>query len=258
MKMLTTRTTHTSETELRSQLHTLPMDNSSDLALQIQLDKALADLRDLQAENDCLISENQSQQRSIFDEAKNEQDHSLTQIKNQLHDATSSLTILNKEKKAWQDKLDSMQHKLSAAERQVRCLDHVTRHKLESRQKAGYNFPKRRGTLLPTPASRHVIRAMNVLNQEICCMCEELVDDLECTAMSSSIYKWQAQKVLGDHLTAMMEDQAKKTGYNKFLMQTVLEVFMTHWCSSIIEGFYPQQESFTDLLIQLSTQTCGK
>ena len=63
--------------------------------------------------------------------------------------------------------------------------------------------------------------------------------------------------MLGDHLTAMMEDQAKKatSGYNMLLMQTVVEVFMTLWCSSIIEAFYPQQESFADLLIQLSSQT---
>jgi len=77
--------------------------------------------------------------------------------------------------------------------------------------------------------------------------------------------------VLGDHLTAMMEDEVKKAtssdGYNMLLMQTVLEVFMTYWCSSIIEAFYPQHESFADLLVQLSAQTatpsgltavCGK
>jgi len=36
---------------------------------------------------------------------------------------------------------------------------------------------------------------------------------------------------------------------------------MTHWCSSIIEAFYPQQESFADLLVELSaaqnTNTSG-
>ena len=261
------RTTPTSKTE--PQLHTLQKDNSSDVALQIQLDKALADLRDLEAENDRLISENQPQQRSIsqlkiaIDEVnKHEQDHSMTQLKNQLHDATSSLIILNKEKKEGQDKLDSMQHTLGATERQIRCLDHLTRHKLESRQEAGYSQPSRRRLSVPRtiPPSMEVIKEMHALNKAIYRTCAKVVDGLERTNNCSMEYKSLAQNVLGDHLTAMMEDQAKKTttGYNILLMQTVLEVFMTYWCSSIIEAFYPQQESFTDLLIQLSTQTAGK
>ena len=30
---------------------------------------------------------------------------------------------------------------------------------------------------------------------------------------------------------------------------------MTHWCWSIIEAFYPQQESFADLLVRLSAES---
>ena len=245
------RTTATSKTELQSQLHTVLEDDSLDV-LQTQLNKALADLRDVQAENNRLISENEPQQRLISQleialdelEAKHEQDYSLTQI--QLCDATSSLNLLNKEKKGWQDKLDSMQHKRSAAERQVRCLDHLTRYKLESRQKAAHGQPKRRGLFLPTPASTDIIGAMHALNKEIYQTCVQFVEGLERTSISSTKYKWQVQGVLGDHLTAMMEDHATRTtpGYNMLLMQTVLEVFMTHWCSSIIEAFYPQQESY--------------
>jgi hypothetical protein len=257
------RTTSTSKTELQPQLLE---DDSPDVVLQTQLNKALADLRDVQAENNRLINENEPQQRLISQleieldelEAKHEQDYSLPQI--QLRDATSSLDLLNKEKKGWEDKLDSMQHKLSAAERQVRCLDHLTRYKLESRQKAAHGQPKRRGLFLPTPASTDIVGAMRALNREIYQTCVQFVKGLERTSISSTKYKWQVQGVLGDHLTAMMEDQATRTtsGYNMLLMQTVLEVFMTHWCSSIIEAFYPPQESFTDLLIQLSTQTSGK
>ena len=86
--------------------------------LQTQLDKALAELRDVHAENKRLTSENVSQRRSIsqlkiaLDKAKNEQDSLLIPINNQLRDAISSLVLLNKEKTGWQDKLDSMQHKL--------------------------------------------------------------------------------------------------------------------------------------------------
>jgi hypothetical protein len=270
------RTIVTPKAELRPQLQTLQEDNSSDVAsmlreayierqqaLQSQLDKALAELRDVQAENERLTSENQAQQRSIsqlkisLGEAKHEQDDSLTKTKNQLRFATSLLIALKEEKKGWQDKLDSMQHKLYAAERQVRCLDHLTRHKLESRQEAGYGQPKRRGQFASTPASTDIIRAMGALNEEIYQTCVQFVDGLERTSVFSNFQKSQVQKVLGDRLTAMMEDQTKKStsGYNMLLMQTVLEVFMTHWCWSIIEAFYPQQESFADLLVQLSAQT---
>jgi hypothetical protein len=273
---LPSRTTATPKAELRPQLQTLQEDNSSDVstllreayierqqALQTQLDKALAELRDVQAENKRLTSENQSQQRSIshlkiaLDEAKHEQDNSLIQINNQLRVATSSLTLLNKEKMRWQDKFDSMHHKLNAAERQIRCLDHLTRHKLESRLEAGYSQPKRRGLLASIPTSTDVIEAMRGLNEEIYQTCVQFVESLERTAVSSTKQKPQVQKVLGDHLTAMIADQATKatSGYNMLLMQTVLEVFMTHWCSSIIEAFYPQQDSFADLLVQLSAQT---
>jgi hypothetical protein len=275
-------TTATPKAELRPQLQTPQEDDSSDVstllreayverqqALQTQLNKALAELRDVQAENKRLTSENQSQQRSIsrlkiaVDEAKHEQDNSLIQINNQLHVATTSLTLLNKEKKGWQDKLDSMQHKVNASERRIRCLDHLTRHKLESRQEAGYGQPKRRGPSgsQAIPASTDVIGAMRALNEEIFQTCVQFVEGLERTVVIfPSQSKPQAQKVLGVHLTEMMEDQAKKAratsgGYNMLLMQTVLEVFMAHWCSLIIEAFYPPQESFADLLVQLSAQT---
>ena len=265
-------------TELRPQLQTLQEDPSSDVAamlreayverqqaIQTQLDNALAQLRDVRADNNRLTNENQAQQRTIsqlktaLDEAKQEQ-NSSAQLKTQLQVATSSLTVINREKKAWQDKLDSMQHKVNEAERRVRCLDHLTRQKLESRQEAAYGQPKRRGLFTSTPASPDVIGAMSALNEEIYQTCVQFVEGLERTTVySSKQHKSQVRNVLGDHLTAMMEDQAKQTtsSYNMLLMQAVLEVFMVHWCSSIIEAFYPTQESFADLLVELSAQTAN-
>ena len=282
--------------KLRPQLPVLEEDNSSDVStllreayverqqsLQAQLDKALAELRDVQAENQQLTNENKrliDENKSLTDENRRlkkenlSQQHSITQlrtgtqeirraqdlasvqIKNQLRDANASLAALNKEKKGWQDKLDLMLHKLTAAERRIRSLDQLTRHKLESRQEAAYGQPKRRGQLATILASTDVIEAMSALNQEIYQTSVQLVEGLARTSIYSTSHKPQAQKVLGDRLTAMMDDQARtKSGFNMLLMQTVLEVFMTHWCSSIIEAFYPSQQSFADLLIELSAQT---
>jgi len=218
-------------------------------------------MQDAQAENKCLTTENESQKRSILqlkialDEAKIEKDRSLIQMQNQVYDATSLLSTLNTEKMGWQDRLDSMQHKLNAAERQVRCLDHLTRHKLESRQDTFFNQPKRGKPVDFAPASPDVIALMRGLNEEINQTCVQLVDDLEHITTFSTQHKPRVQKVLGDHLTEMMEITWATSGYSVLLMQAVLEVFMTHWCSSIIEAFYPQRESFADLLAQLSTQT---
>ena len=209
--------------------------------LKVAFDEAKAakhELRDVQAENKRLTSENGSQHHSIsqlkftLDEAKaakHEQRNSLNQMNDQLRVANSSLTLLNKEKKGWQDKLDSMLHKLNAAERQVRCLDRLTRHKLESRHEAGYGQPKRRGLFVSIPASTDVIGAMAALNKEIHQTCVQFAEVLERTAVYSSQPEPQAQKVLGVCLTAMMEDQAKKAtsgGYNVLVVQTVLEVFV--------------------------------
>ena len=275
------RRTATPEAELQLLLQTLQEESDVEAlligqSLQIQLDKVVAGLCDVQAENECLINENRSQQGSIsyLKTTLDERDKSLIKINNQLRIATSSLALLNEEKSRWQDKVDkfdSMQHKLHAAERQVRCLDHLTRQKLESRQETGYGQPRRRGIKGLTrrgldasnPASTDVIGAMRAMNEEIYQTCLHFVKNLERTTVFLNGQKPQVQKVFGDHLTAMMEDHAKEatSGINMLLMQTVLEVFMTHWCSSIIEAFYPQQESFADLLVQLSSQarnTSGK
>ena len=141
-------------------------------------------------------------------------------------------------------------------------MDHLTRQKLELRQKVGYDQPRRRGFSASTgvPASTKVIGRMHALNEEIYRTSMQFVKGLKRTDVFSESteqnLKSQVQKMLGDHLTTMMENQAKTTsGYNMLVMQTVLEVFLTHWCSSIIEAFYPPQESFTDLLVQLSAQT---
>ena len=117
-----------------------------------------------------LTSENQSQQRSI------------SHLKIRLDEQDNSLTLMNKEKKGWQNKLDSMRHKLNAAERQLRCLDHLTRHKLESRQEAGYDQPKRIGPSVSIPGSTDVIEAMRGLNEGIYQTCVQFVEGLERTA----------------------------------------------------------------------------
>ena len=84
---------------------------------------------------------------------------------------------------------------------------------------------------------------MRALNDEIYQTCVQSVEGLGRTAVSSSQPKPQAQKVFGVHLTAMIEDQAKKptAGGYMLLMQTVLEVFMIHWCSSITEASIPSR-----------------
>ena len=62
---------------------------------------------------------------------------------------------------------------------------------------------------------------MHFMNKEIYQTFLLLADSLEAMTVFST-----SQKVLGYHLTAMMEDQTKCGGYTILLMQTVQEVFI--------------------------------
>ena len=96
------RRTATPEAELQLLLQTLQEESDVEAllkgqSLQTQLDKVVAGLCDVQAENECLISENRSQQ-GYLKTALDERDKSLIKINNQLRIATSSLALLNEEK----------------------------------------------------------------------------------------------------------------------------------------------------------------
>ena len=189
------------------------------------------------------------------------------QLKRRNDDLTSELTRaqaevrkVTTEKRGWQAQLDTMHHKAVRAERQIRCLDHLTRAKLEAREEAVYGLTKRtKLALTQRRSSEEVIRAIVDLNEEILQTANLLIENLDRTRFYGSITESsnKAQKVVGAHVTEMLKTQSDSSasGFRQLLMLVVMEMFLVHWCIAIMEGFYPKRPSFADLLVELSSHT---
>ncbi|KAF8912202.1 hypothetical protein CPB84DRAFT_762411 [Gymnopilus junonius] len=229
---------------------------------QSNLDKIRLEeqLKDANEEVAALRKENELQKKEIATFEK--------QLKNKERDVLR----LSMEKQNWQEQLDTMHHRLNQAERQMRCLDHLTRSKVEARVEGVYG-PTRRAKLLSPikEPSVEVMGALSALNEEILQSANLLVENLERTksAYPTSDDTTLARTMLGSKVTTMVQAQAndRSKAFRFLLMQVVLEVFMVNWCTSIIEGWYPKQQSFADLLIEMNSKVatssaprvdCGK
>lgn len=188
----------------------------------------------------------------------------VLETRGDLAQARTTLSTLAAEKRGWQGKLDAMHHKAQRAERVVRTLDHLTRAKLEVREAAtGRAIRRSRHMLLSADLgpSMEVIGEVAALNEEILQLANIFVENLQRTNGSPAAQSTQRAKfVIGEGMTKMMEVQANngEQGFHFLLVQVALQVFMTSWCSSIIDGNYPQQLSFTDLLLEMSAQSLVK
>ncbi|KAF9473007.1 hypothetical protein BDN70DRAFT_925394 [Pholiota conissans] len=186
----------------------------------------------------------------------------LEDTRSELIQMRANYSALSYEKRGWKDKFEVMHHKLQRAERQMRCLDHITRAKVEARQAAHAQSVRRTKQIMAMELkpSVEVINAVEVLNEEILQLANLFVEYLErtTTARASDDDVQRAKMVLGDGMTEMMVTQAgsnPRDGFRQLLMQVALEVFMTFWCSAIIDGYYPKQESFADLLLEMSSSS---
>jgi hypothetical protein len=181
-------------------------------------------------------------------------------MSSELKRAQTELRKLTAEKRGWQEQLDTMHHKVVRAERQIRCLDHLTRAKLEARAEEVHGAPKRtKLALSQTRSGEEVISAVKDLNEEILQAASLLIENLDRTRFYGSMTEPsnKAEKVVGVHATEMLKAQAGTSaqGFRQLLMLVVMEVFLVHWCEAIIDGFYPKRPSFADLLVELSSHT---
>ena len=181
-------------------------------------------------------------------------------MSSELKRAQAELRKLTAEKRGWQEQLDTMHHKVVRAERQIRCLDHLTRAKLEARAEEVHGTPKRtKLALAQSRSSEEVISAVKDLNEEILQAASLLIENLDRTRFYGTLTEPsnKAEKVVGVHATEMLKAQAETSaqGFRQLLMLVVMEVFLVHWCEAIIDGFYPKRPSFADLLVELSSHT---
>ncbi|KIM48620.1 hypothetical protein M413DRAFT_20979 [Hebeloma cylindrosporum] len=252
-------------------------------ALRDQLTDALRDKQSLgreltrvttqsASERDRLVRELRTlkQDNTVLDGRADQLARQKDSMSTELTHVQAELRKLTAEKRGWQEQLDTMHHKVVQAERQIRCLDHLTRAKLEAREEAVFGLTKRtKLALAQKRSSEEVISAVTDLNEEILQAANLLIENLDRTRFYGSITESsnKAEKVVGTHVTEMLKVQAgsNASGFRQLLMLVIMEVFLVHWCSAIIEGFYPKRPSFADLLVELSSHTttttaigCGK
>jgi hypothetical protein len=186
--------------------------------------------------------------------------------RSELEMARDDFKRLQEEKRGWQEQFDVMHHQVVQAERQIRCLDHLTGARFEARQDDVFGPPARTKKLaaLSIDPSTKVVNTILSLNAEIQQAAKKFVENyleraIFCPIQPQSGVLVKAKKMLGEDLTQMLQAQPKtKTStLYQLLMTVVLEIFLVRWCSSIIEGWYPERASFSDLLAKLSSQVAG-
>ncbi|KAF9552616.1 hypothetical protein CPC08DRAFT_728488 [Agrocybe pediades] len=184
----------------------------------------------------------------------------ISALKEQLSMVTAELNNL-KEKQGWEGQLDAMQHRVQQAERQVRCLDNLTRLKLEAREDGAFGSVKRTTQLRASnqKPSADVIRLVVNLNKLTSEYAGFLTNKMrrKYTIPCKTIAQIKrSNDVLGSKVATRLRRHASLCDpFPPFLMRVILELFMVHWYTQIIEGWYPKQKCFADVLLEFSQTT---
>ena len=150
-----------------------------------------------------------------------------------------------------------MHLKLARAERLVRGLDNVTRFRLEAKMDTASVFSngKKKPARAPTSPSAEIARMVEEINDEILQAALTVADGVVRSAVYASP-TGRARHILGVRLSALLaKETSSSSKVNLLLVQVVLEVFLVHWCVDIIEAHYPQQKTFADLLIEMTSHS---
>ena len=188
----------------------------------------------------------------------------FSEFKSKIRDDEAKYQRLFKEKDSWEGQLESMHQRLSDSERQVRCLDIITRQKYEAKQSGSYGTGSTVGRSAKLHFSPHVkgpsmdvITSVTIFNEEVLQTASYIVEHLE--ESESLVLPTQitrARAIWGSTVVSMLQGQGQDSSrLNILLLKNCLEVFMTHWCAHIVEGWYPKQPSFSDILVDLAAQT---
>ncbi|KAF4614786.1 hypothetical protein D9613_002543 [Agrocybe pediades] len=238
--------------------------------LQDLYDRQLTELKESRETVERLKAENLREKallsKSIHDASILRQENQTSRqrisiLKEHLSTVTTELNDLKKEKLGWQEQLDAMQHRVQQAERQARCLDNLTRLKLEAREDGAFGSVKRTKQFQASnlKASAEVIRLVISLNREIMQSANLAAENLGCIKIrhfDASAHVRRSTDVLGNKFTTLLQKHATLySDFRPFLVQVLLELFMVHWCTQIIEGWYPKQKCFADVLLEFSQTT---
>ncbi|KAF4614793.1 hypothetical protein D9613_002544 [Agrocybe pediades] len=184
----------------------------------------------------------------------------ISTLKEHLSMVTTELNNLKKEKQGWQGQLDAMQHRVQQAEHRVRCLDNLTRLKLEAREDGAFGSVKRTKNFQTSnqKANAKVIDLVVSLNEGILqyATLAESIGQKVNFPVSSPHARSRSREILGSKLTTILKKYCSlSSDFRRILMQVLFELFMVYWCTQIIEGWYPKQKCFADVLLEFSQST---
>ncbi|KAJ3515511.1 hypothetical protein NLJ89_g1712 [Agrocybe chaxingu] len=183
--------------------------------------------------------------------------------RSQLQDAEDQIRALRQENVALKGQVVEMQEEMEAVAQWVRAQDTLTRALKEVREDENSRMPLRSGiSRLSGEPSSKIIKAISAFKHEVQDASQRCCDNLERARWKPETIPAELQKdakrLLGKRLTSLLVKQSETCDVKyTVLMKTVLEVFLFHWCFAIIEGSYPKQRSFEDLLLDLSALHLG-
>jgi hypothetical protein len=213
----------------------------------------------------CQIEENENVEK--YNKELQKEMISFREYKLKMRDSEIEYQRLFKEKDSWQGQIDSMHQRLSDAERRVRCLGIITRQKYEAKQDGAYGSGSAVGRSTKLHFSPHVkgpsmdvITSVTIFNEEVLQTASYIAEHLEKIQSNTGLLVQKelnrAREIWGSKVVLMLQQQAQSSSrLNDLLLKNCLEVFMTHWCVNIAEGWYPKQPSFSDILVELSAQS---
>lgn len=153
---------------------------------------------------------------------------------------------LSKQKDIWQGRIDTLSQTVLAADRRSRMLNHLAGRSLDVRQD-GLDQPNiRRGRNKTSRSpSQEVVQMVEQLNTTITDVASVLMPHFLTTIPLEANIK-RCKMILGDWTTSVL---LRGGNDQPWFLRSVIQVFLVDWCRAIIEAWYPQHKSFSELLL---------
>ncbi|KAF9053119.1 hypothetical protein BJ165DRAFT_1445559 [Panaeolus papilionaceus] len=166
----------------------------------------------------------------------------------QTEELRARLTDALSSKKSLQEELNHSRRLFVNSQRRIKYLMEATYHHLEADQEL--SPPPKPPTSTPISPNPAVVQTVKSLNDYIGQSSSKLVGSLERNPVDAFVGQERARRVLGDRLTGMLERRKSRLlkEENAQLLRVVMDVFLVHWTSSIINGCYPRPKKLFDEL----------
>ncbi|KAF9473009.1 hypothetical protein BDN70DRAFT_937756 [Pholiota conissans] len=157
--------------------------------------------------------------------------------------AQAQVFFLQGEKKTWEGRMNTIKHKAIASERRLRMLNHASQTQDSDRS----NIRRCKNFMDPRVPSTEIIDAVTTLNVAILMA----ATDIAPLFVPSLPPVWngkfkRAESIFGEWVSSLLLEK----GWNRpSFIQSIIQIFLVDWCRSIIEAWYPKQQSFAELFV---------